>query len=283
MAAVPSLCDILHIPITVDVVDVGANPVDGDPPYKRLLTQGRARVVGFEPIPEALAKLNAAKGPNETYLGAAVGDGKRHIFHLCQLGAMSSILEPNAAFLDYLHLFPEWGKVLSKSEIDTVRLDDISEITACDFLKIDIQGAELMVFQNAAKRLADCLVIQTEVEFFPFYIDQPLYAEVDLFLRQQGFMIHNFVGMEKRFIQPLMNPNDPKAGLNQIMWADAVFVRDFTKIDRLDDGQLLRMALLMHDIYRSFDVVVRLLMEHDRRRGTKYCDAYMSPGKAAGR
>jgi FkbM family methyltransferase len=281
MAAIPSLSDILSIPITVDVVDIGANPVEEEPPYKTILKQGRARLVGFEPLPEALAKLNAVKGPNEIYLPMAVGDGRRHIFRQTHLGAMSSILEPNMAFLDYLHVFPNWAKVVGKSEVDTVRLDDVAEITACDFLKIDIQGAELMVFQNAPQRLADCLVIQTEVEFYPMYVDQPLYADVDLFLREHGFMIHNFVGMEKRFIQPLMNPKDHTAGLNQVVWSDAVFIRDFTKFDRLDNGQLLRMALLMHDIYHSFDIVVRLLMEHDRRTGTKYCDTYMLPAQRA--
>ena len=42
----------------VDVVDVGVNPIDGTAPYQRLLDDGLARLVGFEPNLDALAKLN---------------------------------------------------------------------------------------------------------------------------------------------------------------------------------------------------------------------------------
>lgn len=55
----------------------------------------------------------------------------------------------------------------STREVETVRLDDVPETASVDLLKIDIQGGELMVFQNAERRLADALVIQTEVEFLP--------------------------------------------------------------------------------------------------------------------
>ncbi len=33
------------------VVDVGANPIDGVPPYRPLLAKGLCTVVGFEPQP----------------------------------------------------------------------------------------------------------------------------------------------------------------------------------------------------------------------------------------
>jgi hypothetical protein len=34
------------------------------------------------------------------------------------------------------------------------------------------------------------------------------------------------------------------------------------------------MALILHDIYKSFDVVLRLLMELDRRRGSGFVSRY---------
>jgi len=37
------------------VVDVGANPIDGDPPYAPMQQQRLCPVVGFEPQPEPLA------------------------------------------------------------------------------------------------------------------------------------------------------------------------------------------------------------------------------------
>jgi hypothetical protein len=68
---------------------------------------------------------------------------------------------------------------------------------------------------------------------------------------------------------------DPYAGLSQLAWADGVFIRDITKLDRLSDRQLLAMAALLHDCYGSADVAFRLLAEHDRRSGGALGEAYL--------
>ncbi len=65
------------------IVDVGANPIDGEPPYKGMLSKGLCNVIGLEPQSDAIAKLNASKGPHETYLPYAVGDGQPHTLHIC--------------------------------------------------------------------------------------------------------------------------------------------------------------------------------------------------------
>ena len=82
---------------------------------------------------------------------------------------MTSLLEPNSELLSYFHGLPNWGKVQERISIPTVRLDDVKEIDNVDYLKIDIQGGELEVFQNRVNRLRNCLVVQTEVEFLPMY------------------------------------------------------------------------------------------------------------------
>lgn len=267
-----SLADIVP-GISVDIVDIGASPIDGIPPYKRLLDRDVARLIGFEPNPKMFARLHETKAAGRTYLPYAVGDGGRHLYRFCQAPGMNSILQPNQALYEFLHGFDEWGRVVSETEIDTVRLDDVAEIARMDYLKIDIQGAELMVFENAVRRLADCLIIQAEVEFVPMYVNQPLYSDVDQFLRAQGFMIHRFFPLTSRAIKPMVG-KDKYSGFSQITWADAIFIRDFTHMERLDDGQLLRLALVLHDVYGSFDVVLRLLLEHDRRAGTGYAAVY---------
>lgn len=262
--------------VRVKIVDVGANPIDGDPPYKALLATGAADLVGFEPDPEALKKLEEKKGPNETYLPYAVADGKKHTLHVCQASGMTSLLKPNAAVLELFHGFSDWGRVRREVVVDTVCLDDVVEIRRMDYLKIDIQGGELMVFQNARKRLADCVVIQTEVEFLPMYIGQPLFSDVDQFLRQHGFVLHRFHPLVSRTIKPMLMNNDTYAGLSQVFWADAIFVRDFMKLEALKDEQLLVMALVMHDVYKSFDLVLRLFLEYDRRHKSQLATKYMA-------
>src|SRR5471030_1884801 len=81
------------------VVDVGANPIDGDPPYKAMLAAGLCRVIGFEPQPAALARLGQAKGPHEIYLPYALADGTERILHICALEGMTSLLVPDPAHL----------------------------------------------------------------------------------------------------------------------------------------------------------------------------------------
>lgn len=262
-------------PFRVKVVDVGANPIDGDPPYAALLRAGDAEVLGFEPNPAALAVLQARKGPLETYLPHALGDGARHRLHLCQAPGMTSLLEPDPAVLGLFHGFPDWGRVLAREEVETRRLDDVPEAAGADLLKLDIQGAELMVLRHATARLAEACVIQAEVEFLPLYRDQPLFSEVELFLRGHGFRLHRFFPAVSRAIRPVLVNNDPYAGLSQLVWADAIFVRDLARLDGHTDRQLLAGAALLHNCYGSHDVAFHLLAEHDRRSGGRLAAAYL--------
>ena len=215
--AVPTFQQLTGTQPKIKVVDIGANPIDGEAPYSPLLRKGMAHVVGFEPNPEALAKLQTQKGPNDVYLPHAVGDGARHTLNICAAPGMTSLLTPNPTVLNLFHGFPQWGAVTSKREIETVHLDDVPETAGMDLLKIDIQGGELMVFQNAERRLADALVIQSEVEFLPMYEGQPLFSDVDQFLRRHGFVLHRFYPEVSRVIQPLVVDNNIYAGLSQIV------------------------------------------------------------------
>jgi FkbM family methyltransferase len=274
MVNTPMLCDILDVDVTVDVVDIGANPIDGDPPYQDLLARGTVRVVGFEPNRDALAELDARKGPHESYLPYAVADGRRHQFRRCYAPGMSSIFEPNMTLLAQFHGFPKWAEVEAREDIDTVRLDDVEEVENLDYLKIDVQGAELCVFENAPTRLAECVAIHTEVEFLPMYVDQPLFADVDKYLRGLGFVFHRFVDLTSRVVQPMKIADDPMAGLSQAVWADAVYIRDFTRFAEMVPGKLMKLAVVLHDVYGSYDVALRALMAHDDLTGTAHAARY---------
>lgn len=275
MAGPPSIFAILDLPVAIKVVDIGANPIDGEPPYAPLLKAGRAEVVGFEPNLQAHAVLQQKKGPRETYLPLAIGDGKRHTLHHCHAPGMTSLLEPNPDVLALFHGFPDWGRVVRTEEVDTVRLDDVPETRGLDLLKIDIQGAELMAFENAPRRLAGALVIQTEVEFLAMYRGQPLYGDVERFLRARGFMLHRFEPLVSRVVKPLVLGGDIFAGFTQLFWADAIFVRDLTRLGGLDDGQLLRAATILHECYKAVDLALHILLEHDRRAGTALGPRYL--------
>jgi FkbM family methyltransferase len=272
---------------TLSIVDVGANPLTGKKgPYQPLVDRGAATIIGFEPDLDAFAKIEAMKGPGETYVPKAVGDGGVHLLRVCQMSGMNSLLEPNFDLLNLAHYHGGWARVLRTVEVETVRLDDVAEVAAMDYLKIDIQGGELMVFEHAKRKLADCLVVHTECMFVPMYVDQPLFSEQELSLRQHGLMMHKFAELAGHVLKPFSVNGDAHAPLSQIFWADVVFIKDITKLNLLSPEQLLKLAIILHDIYRSMDVVHVVLGAYDERQGTriapKYVEAMLRKAPAAG-
>jgi len=254
------LLDVLRPERLTAVVDVGANPINGDPPYQAMLAEGLCTLIGFEPQPEALDALLRAKGPQETYLPAALGDGERHSLHIAVDSGMTSLLAPDLSRLALFNGFERWGAVSHVEAIDTVRLDDVSEIEHLDLLKIDVQGAELMVFRGGRAKLSRAVAVQTEVSFVPLYVDQPTFGEVDAELRALGFIPHALDALKKWPIAPVVYDGDPKKPMHQLLEADVVYVRDFGRPQLMDIEQLSHLALVAHCVYGSTDLAHRCLI-----------------------
>lgn len=260
------LLNLLRAERLTAVVDVGANPIDGDPPYKALLQIRGCRVTGFEPQVEALAELNKRKGDLETYLPDIIADGRPATLHICRAPGMTSLYKPAAEMLNYFRGFPEWGAVVKKIEVSTSRLDDVLAEQAIDFLKIDIQGGELTAIENGQHCLSRAVAVQAEVSFFPLYEGEPTFADVDRALRKLGFIPHMFAAVNRRMIAPLQDRKNPHAALNQLLQADAVYVRDFTKAQQMSDEQLKHLCIIAHHCYRSFDLAMNCIFHLCERK-----------------
>ena len=111
------------------IVDIGANPIDGDPPYKPMLDAGLCQVTGFEPQADALKQLRARAGPNERYLPDAVGDGRAHTLNFCRAPGMTSLLEPDPATLALFQALEPLAQVQRRVKVKTRR-----EINAANML-----------------------------------------------------------------------------------------------------------------------------------------------------
>jgi FkbM family methyltransferase len=264
------------VPPLMTVVDVGAMLLDEADPYARLNALGRLNVIGFEPQPAECAKLNALSLPGRQYLPYVIADGKRRSFYQTNSGVTSSLLPPNLQFAQLFNNLAEFMQVVATGQVNTVRLDDVAEVKAqgCDLLKLDTQGSEAEILAHGIETLESCLIVHTEVEFVQLYEGQPLFAEVDQLLRGQGFMFHRFLGISGRTYKPLVVNNDPNATLSQALWSDAVYVPDLARLDQLEPAALVKLAALLHEIYRSFDLCHLVLAAHDRRFGTSYAQRY---------
>jgi hypothetical protein len=189
----------------------------------------------------------------------------------------SSLLKPNLKFAQLFNSLAELMQVVAIANVNTVRLDDVAEIRieGCDLLKIDTQGSEAEILAHATEMLKSCLIIQTEVEFVQLYENQPLFADVDQLLRGRGFMFHRFSHLQGRTYKPLVLNNDSNAAMSQTLWTDAIYVPDLARLDDFESPGLIKLAALLHEIYRSFDLSHLVLSAHDRQYGTSYAQRYL--------
>lgn len=259
----------------IHIIDAGAMGL-GDEIYGPLERRGRARVLGFEPVAEECEKLNRSGRPGHCYLPRAVGDGRHRTLHICNYSMTSSLYEPDSSLLNLYQALGELVQVVRRADLQTVRLDDLPEAREADFLKLDVQGAELDILLGAAATLGRVLVIHTEVEFVPLYRNQPLFPEVDQELRRRGFYFHRFHGIAGRPLKPLMKDNNPNLSMGQMLWADAVYVRDPRRLSELTPAALLKLAAITHEIYGSYDYAATVIETYDRLTGASLYPAYLA-------
>src|SRR5262249_25635917 len=154
---------------------------------------GLAHVTGFEPDAEQYQRLCAnRKGPYR-YFPYFLGRGGPAHLHRTRWPGCSSLYEPDPAVID---LFTQIAAseaasfaVLETLSVETTRLDDVSDLPPTDYLKLDVQGAALDVLREGTRTLANACVLEVEVEFVPLYKGQPLFGDVQLFLRDHGFVL----------------------------------------------------------------------------------------------
>lgn len=265
-------------PFVIEILDIGA-ALSETPPYQNLVASGFARIIGFEPNEAECARLNAAYGATHRFLPRFVGNGQPAVFHETNWNLTGSLLEPNTPVLESFQNLAEVVTPVARHPVDTVSLDTLHEnadLPDIDYIKIDIQGGELEVFRHARRVLAGVVAIQTEVEFVELYKQQPLFADVDTFLREQRFQFHTFTGFGTRAFKPIVVDNDPNKGLRQYLWSDAVYFRDWLRLQALSDLKLKKMAAIAHEIYRSYDLAHYLLLELDRRNGSDLAVRYLN-------
>jgi FkbM family methyltransferase len=254
----PVLGRILHLSAQdIIIADIGAAFLGETPPYQPLLESGIGQLFAFEPDQRQVDTLRRHLGAKAVVIAQAVGDGREHILHVCDHG-WSSLFEPDPAALAFFNSFAALGRVIATQAIQTRRLDDIAELPPVDFLKMDVQGAELMVLQNGRAKLADCVAVQLETSFVTLYKGQPPFGAVDLEMRAQGFIPHRFMDVKRWSIAPAIAGNDPRVALNQLLESDIVYIRDLTRPEGFSDLQLKKLAAIAH-LYRSPDLAVRCL------------------------
>ncbi len=248
---------VADLPGLISVVDVGAAAIDSPPPYLPLLEAGLCRVTGFEPQSQLWPEQTRYV---KTYPDI-IGDGSDQTLYVSDAPGMTGLFRPNQLMLDALCAKSaggeRWGKVVEEHKITTRCLDRMDEIPHIDFLKMDCQGAEQLVIEGANRKLSDAVCVHTEVSFVPLYEGQPMFRHIDALLSLLGFVFHTLAEGHLRRITPYTG-SDP---MRQIIQADAVYFRDFTRIDAMTIKQLAKAANIAEHCYQSHDLAWRYRQE----------------------
>jgi FkbM family methyltransferase len=248
------------------ICDVGANPLSGAPFYAPMLRDGLARVVGFEPQPEALAKLRAMASDAETYLPDAVGTGEDIDLHIFRSSGFTSKYPADAGTVALFHRYATLTEEKSVVRLPTLRLDDIAEVPPIDILKIDVQGSELDIIRNGRGKLSSAVAVQTEVRFFPIYEGEPDFGELHLELVAQGFRLHAFPQQKRvRFATGIPHERMPRRHLTQLIDGDAIYLRDLRGLADWPDRQVRLLGLFALHFFPAPDVAVLAMSELVKR------------------
>ena len=254
----------LQLPVKTTVVDVGANPINGAP-YSELLKMGGCKVVGFEPQAAAFARLQEMKSADETYFPYAVGNGKPCDLRIYKASGMTSIFDPYKPAL-YAIGMKRGTKIIETVQMDTVALDDDPDLPPFDLLKIDIQGAENLVFEHAERVMKNAVAVIVELRYLRLYHGEPMMSGIDAELRRQGFYLHKFM-----FNKSLMLQNSQSTRLigrrvlDQLVDGDGIYVRNIAEPHLMSVDQLKHLSLLAASVFSSHTLALYCLDELVRR------------------
>ena len=261
------------------LVDIGALPIGNSKPrfHKILEYFPSSEIIGFEIEKEACDQMNSKAPKGIKYFPFALGENnEKRKLYVTQDPMCNSLYKPNEEFLRLYHEL-QYMYLKKETEIETITLDtfvDRYSINKIDFIKIDVQGAELDIFKGSKKLLSKVLKIVCEVEFVPLYQEQPLFGDISKFLSQYNFMFNKFLGLSGRTLKPLIANKDKTIG-SQHMWTDAIFIQNINKIQNHSDENLLKLSVLAA-IYNSLDLTFFYLSLYDKRNSSTLAKDWMS-------
>lgn len=257
--------------LRLSVVDVGAF---GGVARPWATVGGVVDAIAFEPSPGECQRLNALGCPFvrsiRFFPHAVAGETGTRPLYVTRSATCCSLAEPNAAE------FARYGvpgsarqnraQVTQVIHVQTVSLDgfcDRHDIRP-DFVKLDTQGTEFDILANGFVRNIHSVVgMEIEVEFVELYRGQRLFADVDQFMRANGF---GLMGLKRHHWKMHDGQRCTKLRGGRLIFGDALYLnrRAFAKCSM----EFALKAVLILRRYQMNDVADHLQAIHQIDRET---------------
>lgn len=254
------------------ICNVGSRKLEKEDDYANKgwnIFGSRLSIFGFDADEDACEQANnevEAKNVDwsEKHIPLALGDSVgEQTLYVTKHPMCSSLYLPNEKYLQRFAGIDEVMELDFSIEIPTTTLDNFCQaegINEIDFLQIDVQGADLQVLQGASEVLTkSVLAVQVEVEFSHLYVNQPLFADVDTWMRKYGFTLFDLYTARRARKRALLTSN---AHPGQILWGDAFYFRDLIDEDlntQLKTPEQIFKLACIADIMNFADYALELL------------------------
>ncbi len=202
------LCALLPAAERFTLLDIGARDASADPRWLGIPPE-RMRLYGFELDEEGCAAMTremSASGMEARFFPYGLwGARERRTFYSSQGHPGSSSFYPfNFAVFDRWKISdgkdvrhegqfmrPVQEIAVELSTLDTWQAEQA--VASVDFMKLNVQGAELEILRAGEKVLPEVVGLLVEVAFVENYKGRPLFSDVDLWLRSRGFTFFEFI------------------------------------------------------------------------------------------
>lgn len=237
--------------------------------------------------------------PRETTASGALGRGETRVYpvalgdqageaklHITALPNMSSFLPPDGEVFGRYRKKGADAQIVRSETVPVERLDALAEADGFrpHVLKVDTQGSELLVLEGAEECLKSVLLAEVEVSFFQRYVGQPVFADIEAWMKRHGFELIELHRL-KRYraanglgIRHSLTGDGQRSG--RVTYGDAIFLRKEDAILRAaaaDDGASVLRAAVALIAYGKADLAAALL---EKGRDLLPADRAESIGKA---
>lgn len=201
----------------------------------------------------------------------AFGDGSPGVLYACLDSALSGTLEPlpHATLPASLR---HGATVLTKLPLPTTRLDDIAGLERVDWLFLDDTHDHLKILDGGRRLIGTALMLQCRIRFLPTYRGQADLGALSAALGAMGFRLLRLDHMQYAS-QMDGSPHTAGETGSQLLTADAIYVPDDARLDRMEANDLRKLAFIAHTAYRCTDLAHHVLKRIDEATADAYFES----------